>query len=192
MIRYIFFAAILFLYACNNSSEQAAATQDTIAEERPDFFPVTSYIKGQIHDINQKGLTPIKYTTINDKTDSVMVKFENINDLCKEFLQPEIDSSNLIDLFTETKFLDQTVNAFTFTYDPKKKLPDTVMLKHWDVYVDPETGKVKRVYIIKSAGQNKTLQLTWQSNEWFKTTSIITDVNGESRIEKEEKISWDY
>jgi len=110
----------------------------------------------------------------------------------KEFLQPEIDSANLVPFFTETKFLDQTINAFTFTYDPKIQLPDSVNLKHWDVYIDPETSKVKRVYIIKRSGENKILQLTWQSNEWCKTTTIITTPDGISKIEKEEKISWDY
>jgi hypothetical protein len=191
MIRYLLATAIILLSACNNSTTQSVSPQTT-KEEKPSFFPVTAYIKGQILEMREKGQTPIKYTSINEKTDSVMVKFEELNALCKEFLEPQIDSANLVDLFTESKFFDQTINAFTFTYEPKTQLADSLTLKRWDVYVDPETGKVKRVYIIKSAGQNKTLQLTWQSNEWFKTTTITTNADGTSAIEKEEKISWDY
>ena len=191
MIRYLLATAIILLSACNNSTTQSVSPQTT-TEEKPSFFPVTAYIKGQILEMREKGQTPIKYTSINEKTDSVMVKFEELNALCKEFLEPQIDSANLVDLFTESKFFDQTINAFTFTYEPKTQLADSLTLKRWDVYVDPETGKVKRVYIIKSAGQNKTLQLTWQSNEWFKTTTITTNADGTSAIEKEEKISWDY
>lgn len=189
MIRYFFGAALILFYACNNNTPQKTVA---LPEEKLSFFPVTSYIKGQIHDINEKGLTPIKYITINNRTDSVMVKFENLNESVKEFLTPEIDTANLAPFFTETKFLDQTINAFTFTYDPKKQLPDSIKLKHWDVYIDPETSKVKRVYLIKSNGENKTLQLTWQSNQWCNITTIINNPDGSSIIEKEEKISWDY
>ena len=192
MIRYLLSATIVLLIACNNNTSRQNIPQNIAAEEKPSFFPVTSYIKGQIHDIKEKGLTPIKYITINNQTDSAMVKLEGLHELLKEFLQPEIDSANLVPFFTETKFLDQTINAFTFTYDPKIQLPDSVNLKHWDVYIDPETSKVKRVYIIKRSGENKILQLTWQSNEWCKTTTIITTPDGISKIEKEEKISWDY
>jgi hypothetical protein len=192
MIRYLFSAALILLSACSNNPTPQASSQNTSAAENPNFFPVTAYIKGQIHDIRQKGLTPIKYTTVNNQTDSVMVKLDQLNELCNEFLQPEIDTANLISFFTETKFLDQTINAFTFTYEPKTLLPDSIPLKHWDVYIDPETSKVKRIYIIKAISKSKTLQLTWQSNEWFKTTTIRTNPDGSSTVEKEERISWNY
>jgi hypothetical protein len=71
-------------------------------------------------------------------------------------------------------------------------LHDSVVLKHWDVYIDPETNKVKRVYLVKKINKNTSLQLTWQSNEWFKTTTITSGTDGIEKVEKEEKISWDY
>ena len=194
MRLYLLSAALLFLNACNNSTPEKKVMQnnaDTVIEN-PSFFPVTDYLKGQIYDIKQKGLTPIKYTTVNGHTDSVMIKFDQLNELLKAFLQPEIDSANLVPYFNETKFLDQSIDAFTFTYEAKSQLPDTLLLRHWDVYVEPETGKVKRIYIIKKEAANKTLQLTWQSDKWCKTTTIINNPDGTAAIEKEEKISWDY
>ncbi len=192
MKLYILIFFVVLLYSCGNNSSETKTTAVNTGQEKPNFFPVTAYLKGQIHEIKEKGLTPIKYTTINNHTDSVMVKLDSINILCKEFLQPEIDSTNLINFFTEAKFLDQTIDAFTFTYDAKTNIPDSVQLIRWDVYVDPETSKVRRVYITKKSGSNKILQLTWQSNQWFKIVTIASAADGTSTIEKEEKISWDY
>jgi hypothetical protein len=191
MKLYFLILSAVLLCACGNNNPEAT-TAVSKAEEKPSFFPVTSYLKGQLYDIKAKGVTPIKYTTINNHTDSVMVKLDSLNALCKEFLHPEIDSVNLINFFTEAKFLDQTVDAFTFTYDAKKNIPDSIQLIHWDVYVEPETSKVRRVYITKKGDSNKILQLTWQSNKWFKIVTIVSNKDGTSTVEKEEKISWDY
>jgi len=190
-MKYFFILGIAGIISCNNTNT-APEVQNQPAAEKPNFFPVTSYLKGQVYDINQKGLTPVKYTTINNHTDSEMVKLDKLGGMLTAFLQPEIDSTNLVALYKESKFLDQTTNAFTFSYDPKTKLPDSVALLHWDVYVDPESGKVKRIYMVKKGAGNKTLQLTWQSNEWCKTVTIATDAGGNTAVEKEEKISWDY
>ena len=192
MKLYFLILSSALLCACGNNSSEIKPTPVSKVEEESSFFPVTSYLKGQLYDIKAKGVTPIKYTTINNRTDSVMVKLDSLNILCKEFLQPEIDSTNLINFFTESKFLDQTVDAFTFTYDAKKNIPDSIQLIHWDVYVEPETIKVRRVYITKKGDSNKILQLTWQSNQWFKIVTIISNKDGTSTVEKEEKISWDY
>jgi hypothetical protein len=192
MTRYFLIAAILLLNACNSSEEKTAAATNTAVEEKPSFFPVTAYLKGQIREIKEKGITPIKYVTINNHTDSVFVTFAELDEVMKEFLHPVIDTANLIPFFTESKFLDQSINAFTFTYEPKAQVPDSILLTHGDVYIEPEISKVKRIYLVKKGAANKTLQLTWQSNEWCKTTTIITSPNGTSAVEKEEKISWVY
>ncbi len=154
------------------------------------FFPVTAFIKGQIHDIKEKGITPMLYSTSNNHTDSAAIKFEALDTLLKEFLQPVIDTTNLIAYFTENKFLDQSINAFTFTYDAKPNLPDSIKLTHWDVYIDPETNKVKRVYMIKKNAGNKTVQLTWLSNLWCQTTTLANNTNGSFNVVSEEKILW--
>lgn len=177
----------------NNNTQTAAAAQGAdSAVKKQIFFRVTAYLKGQLQYVKQHGVTPIKYTTMNGRTDSAFINFGDIDSLAKEFTQTLIDSTNLVGLFSESKFLDQTINTFTYTYDPKQPLPDSVQLLHWDVYVDPDKGNVKRVYIIKKSSEGKTLQLTWVNNEWFKTTTIKTNTDGSTSVEKEEKISWVY
>ena len=193
MTRYLLAATIILLSACNNNATEKSVAQDTaVAQEKPNFIPVTSFIKGQMHEITERGITPEKFITINDHTDSALVKFDSLTDFIQEFLQPRIDSANLTPFFSESKFLDQTINAFTFTYNPKTILPDSIPLTHWDVYIDPETSKIKRVYMTKKSSTNKILQLTWQSNEWCQIITISNNPDGSSKVEKEEKVLWVY
>jgi len=184
-------AITLIFLSCNNKSAPVEEQKEAVVE-KPSFFPVTSYIKGQLYEIRAKSVNPLKYTTINNHTDSAWLKIEDIEDAVKEFLHPEIDSVNLASLFTEKKFLDQSINAYTFTYDATAQLPDSMLLKRWDVYIDPPTGKVRRIYMVKNISDTKMLQLTWQSDKWCKITTITTDEKGVSAVEKEEKITWDF
>jgi hypothetical protein len=185
-------ACNLFLYSCNDSGKSEVVTPDKDTAAPQKFFPVTAYIKGELFNIKKSGINPLKYTTVNDKTDSVWLKIEELDSALQEFLQPEIDSANLISLFTEKSFMDQSIDAVTFTYDPTTILPDSMKLKHWDVYIDPKSSKVKRIYMVKDVDANKILQLTWISNQWCKIVSIVTDEKGESKIEKEEKFILDF
>lgn len=131
------------------------------------------------------------YTTVKGRTDSSWLKAENFEKEMAAFLEIEIDTSNLKDLFSEKRFLDQTLNAYTFTYDPKSTLPDSLALQHWDVYVDPTTNKVKRIYLITKNNDRKQRQLTWQSDKWCKIITIVTDKDN-SVVEKEVLIKWDF
>jgi len=194
MRKYTWIALMLVINACSNNNTQSTIPDATTAQadEKPNFIRVTSFIKGQFIAIREKMLTPIKYITINEHTDSTFLKFEDIDNQLKDFVQPVIDSANLSTLFTETKFVDRTINAITFTYDPKGNLPDSMPLRHWDVYVEPETGNITRVYMVKKLSGNKIQQLTWLTGQWCKITTIVQHADGSSSVEKEEKISWDY
>lgn len=187
-----FLAFIVFFSSCNNSTDKTknkTVNTDTVQQK---FFPVTSFIKGEIFEIKKSGINPLKYTTLNNHTDSVWLKIEELNTAVSEFLSPVIDTANLTTLFTEKSFLDQSINAITLTYEPAANLPDSMKLKRWDVYIDPETQKIKRIYMVKEISNTKVLQLTWVSKQWCKITSIITDLNGVSTVEKEVKLNWDF
>jgi hypothetical protein len=191
-LLFLLLAITLFSFSCSNSGKSGEIATIKVAPEKQHFFPVTAYLKGEIYNIKQNGINPLKYTTINDHTDSVWLKIEELDAAFQEFLNPEIDSVNLITLFTEKSFMDQTINAITLTYESSVTLPDSLQLKHWDVYIDPESNKVKRIYMVKEISKTKTLQLTWVNNQWCKIISIVTDETGLSKIEKEEKLIWDF
>ena len=96
--------------------------------------------------------------------------------------------------FVGKSFLDQTINAFTFSYDAKTKLPDSIKLIHWDVYVDPQKNDIQRVYMVKDENidaAHVTTQLTWQSNKWFSVRTITQPPGKEPEV-KEEILKWDF
>lgn len=190
------FSLICILTGCHHyksdSRNGVRVLPDTTIDEDTHFFPVTSYIKGQMFEIRDKGVNPLKYTTVQGHTDSVWLKLTDLEPAMHEFLTPVIDTANMSKLFKETRFLDQSINAYSFTYEPFKQLPDSITIRHWDVYIDPETNKVKRVYIIKELPGNKILQLTWVGGKWCKIVTIATHAGGITSIEKEERIIWDF
>ncbi len=184
-------AVTLFLCSCGSSEEKTSSqnvvTKDTISN----FFKVTSFLKGQIFEIKNGGTTPIRKTIINNKVDSSWVKMESMDSLFAEFLTPLIDSANLKETFVEKRFLDQTVNAFTFSYDPINISKNDFAFDRWDVYVDPDNQKVKRIYLLKKVNENSKLLLTWQAGKWCKIITLVTN-NNKTAVSKEETITWKY
>lgn len=192
-------SVLMILSSCDSNPGKPGNTPvkpaaDTVNKTRkePRFFPVTDYLEGQLFDLGQRGITPLKYITIKGRTDSTWLKPNEIRVAVREFLEPRIDSVNLVSFFTEKKFMDQTLDAVTFTYEPTGKLPDSMKLEQWTVYINPETGKVKRIYMVKQGPGNTTLQLTWLSDKWCKITTFSGDAAGSQVVEREEKINWDF
>lgn len=185
---------ILFLFpGCSEQKPQTDKQTSKDSAKKQTFFPVTDYIRGQLKEIDSLPVTPLKILIDNGRQDSMWMKKEDIRPFAEPFLHPEIDTSNFKDLFTEKSFLDQTINAFTFSYDPAGKLPDTLQLRRWDVYIDPINNRIKRIYIIKEVNTNgllQTLQLTWKSNQWCKITTI-TEQPGQPADIKEQVMKWD-
>jgi hypothetical protein len=171
----------------NNTNTTTASSSDTTTN----FFPVTTYLKGEIFGIKNGGVTPLRKITIGTKVDSSWIKMEELETVFAEFLTPIIDTANVKDLFTEKRFLDQTLDAFTFTYEPKNEKGLAFPFTHWDVYVDPETQKVRRIYLVKKEGADKELQLTWVSGKNCKIVTLVTQ-NGKTTIAKEDKTIWRF
>jgi len=157
-------------------------------------LPVTSFLKGQLLEIDSMATTPLKITAENGKTDSVWLKLKDIRLAAAPFLTPVIDSATMTSLFSEKSFLDQTINAYTFTHDPKVKLPDSMDLRHWDVYMSPQTNTITRIYMVKEKTEQNVkiiTQLTWFSNKWFSIRTITQTPGKEPEI-KEEKMIWNF
>ncbi len=197
-MRILYFLPILLflLVSCGQQkkidTKPVAVNLDSVLDQgSPVFFPVTNYIKGQVYEIINKGINPLKIVS-GPRPDSTWVKIETLNEAIADFLTPVIDTANMLTLFTEKKFMDQTLDAITLTYDPVKNLPDSFALQHWDVYIDPNTNSVKRIYMVKKISPKKTLQLTWQSNKWCKMVTIAEDASGNSFVEREVNIKWDF
>ena len=158
------------------------------------FFPVTSFLKGQLILLDSIQVTLLQVNSKGGKSDSLWLPREKIRPLLQPFIADVIDNEKLAPFFKESKFNDQSTAAITFTYDPRTAIPDSIAIRHWDVYVNPETGTVKRVYILKTVTVNNqvyTQQLTWQTDKWAKLVNILNKPGGQSEIESEMRLIWD-
>jgi hypothetical protein len=201
-MKKLFFSILIFiLISCNNNTENTtsattAVSAPAINEAKKDsFFPVTSFIRGQFRSFDSLLVTPLHTTVVNDKTDSVWIKQNALIPLLKDFLSPEIKETNLTSFFKEASFNDQTINAVTFTYDPSATLPDSISLRHWDVYIDPESGGISKIYLVKQLkgkDGNITQQLTWKTNKWAGINTILNKPDGSSVLLKAEKFIWNF
>ena len=190
----VILASVLFCCACHQKEQKQTTAPQPISEEPVSFFPVTEYFLGQLKIIDTLPVTPLEIIFHDDKSDSIWLKRKDIRDLAKPFLAQVIDSALLSKYFAGKSFLDQTVNAFTFSYDPKGQLPDSIKLKHWDVYVDPQKNNVRRVYIVqedKVNGIPLTTQLTWESDKWF-SVRTIEQPPGKEPVVKEQILKWSF
>ena len=184
---------VFLLLGCKSKKVETKKAEAPVASVVQDenYFPVTVYIKGQINDIRLNAVNPLRLDVKGSRTDSSWLKVESLDTVFNDFLSPVIDTANFKKLFSESKFLDNSIGAYTWTYEPMGALPDTQSLKKWTVYVDPSTNKVTRIFMVKGLKDNTQLQLTWLSDSCSKVLKI-KDSAGQAVIEKETIIKWDF
>lgn len=164
-------------------------------EEKVDVFPVTDFLLGQINEISKMPVTLLKVIKHNSFQDSQWVSRDSIGSLAIPFLSPVIDSIHFQENYSAHSFLDQTVDAFTFTYDALKVNSDSFPLTHVDVYVDPDSRKVKRIYMVKEKnedGNNKMQQLTWNTEDGFIIRTILQGKSYSISKIIEERVTWKF
>ena len=192
MIRiFSLFFVLSTLISChqneNTAIEKNELTEVDTTPEAPSFFPLGNFIKGQIVDIKNSGINPIKITTINNLPDTSWINVEAFEKIFGEFYSPFIDSTSLQPFFIENKFFDQTLNAITLTYTSVGNVPDSIPWKYWNIYIEPETNKITRIFMVKSLSIDRTRQLTWIPGVSAKAVTISP--NG---AEDEINIKWSY
>lgn len=193
IFKYPVFGLLIIFSACH-SKENTELQLTKPDKEVETIFPVTDFLKGQLRELDTMPVTPLKTVTINGKTDSIWQKRDSIRVFAAPFLTPVIDSISMSPYFSEKSFLDQTINAITFSYDAKIKLPESLKLRHWDVYIDPQRGTVQRIYMVKESEEGNasiTRQFTWKANQWCSIRTIKQEAGKVPEI-KEEKLTWDF
>jgi hypothetical protein len=178
----------LLLAACNNPSGH----QETkMTNDNQEYFPVTSFLSGQVNMVDSLQLPVLRFTTINGVTDTVLLSIAEFRALAQEFLKP--DFSELHEHYTEAGFADQSIPSVTLTYSTPDK---ALELKRVDVIIDPKPefgDKVKSIYMEKIIHKDDTLitkKLYWKTNKNFQI--ITSKQTGElPAINSHIKVSWD-
>ncbi len=196
MNKYLWVLLFIVIASCNtgNNSTKENVSHQTEEKEERIYFPVTAFIMGQVIDINERGVSPIKINSHDGKSDTTFIKLSDFKNEIKDFIEPSIDSSFIDHYFSEKKFLDQTLNEVTVMYEPKNILPDSLQWLSWNVYINPETKKVDKIYLNKRISKECKKQLIWKSA--LKSCSIVTIIEGaetnNATIKNEQLIKWDY
>ncbi|MES2850005.1 MAG: hypothetical protein V4685_13180 [Bacteroidota bacterium] len=196
----VLFCHCLFLFSCsqNKNNGNATAVNDTTktpaTTENTSFIPVTSILQSELNKLDSVQVTILQITTVNNKQDSAWLPADKVKPKLEGFLFPVIDDKTMAALFKETTFNDEGTEAVTFMYDPKTTLPDSMTLRRWDVYFDPNRNKIRRVYMVKQVKENNILatqQFTWQTGKWAKIVTINNDKNAVNPVINEIKWIWD-
>ncbi|MEO6187215.1 MAG: hypothetical protein ABIO82_01245 [Ginsengibacter sp.] len=193
LFKVVIFTLFVFSGACGRQ-EQKLVPREITPEPEIVYFPVTDFIMGQLSELDKAPVTPLRLDINGNHVDSTWLKREDIRRLAQPFLHPLFDSLSMAAFFDGKSFLDQTLNAYTFSYDARENKPDSIKLKHLDVYIDPQKNSVSRIYMLKEDRVDSTpvtMQLTWKTGKWFNVRSI-TQLPGKEPIVKEEIVKWDF
>lgn len=186
---------ILLLLACNQQKETPAVAFEKAPPPPPEtldtYFPVTNYVLGEISNIQTLFVNPLKLTTIKGKTDSVWLDPKNMDAEFKDFLNPVIDTGNMKGIYKEDKFEDASIESYVFSYAPYDKIPDSLNLLRWDVYVSTLSQRVTSVFWSKDLKNGKQQQLIWNSGKNCKITELHQE-KGEVIIDREIIIKWSF
>lgn len=186
-MKFIFFClTIFFVYACNQQKNDPAKP---VAEAGPDstnYFPVTNFLRGQLHDVQTIGVTPLKIFQTNKGSDSTWLTLDDFEKEMQPFLTPEIDTANMKPFFSQESFFDGTLNLFTFSYTAKPNAAADLKGLQWTVYTSPYDDQVKQIYIEKEHGKERT-QLTWFTGKRFEIRKIDDD-----KVQEKISVIWKF
>lgn len=137
------------------------------------FFPVVSFIRGQVIDIDTSLYRIIKIETQDNHTDTQYIKREDFKTYAKDFTDlPDISSDKLKDDYEETKTYDDVLKSFILTYSTQVKENE---IQKEDVMIDPEpdengNSKVRSIIVDVWPSHGDTIihkSLLWQTNKRF-------------------------
>ena len=185
---FLIFISAFFISSCKNK-------KTTNKEENAGFFPVLSFIKSQVAQVDTSVFRIIKVVQKNNATDTIYLKREEFREAAKDFLSiPDISSDELKEDYTETRLYDADLQQVILNYMPKKNDKEITRL---DVMIkpDPNGDKVNSIFInrinnIKDTTIHKIL--FWQVDKRFKIVTISQAPNAPEKNETIEVIWNDY
>lgn len=182
--------AILVVISFTDCKPKEKPKENVAAKEtKKEFLPVIEFLAGEIKHVDTVPYTLVKYTTINEHTDSVIINRPEFRNMTNEFLEINIRDDKYKDSYDETSFADNSTGTASFTYVSRS--PD-LKLSKVDAYVNPESQKITRLYLERNYNNGDTAvtkKLLWQTTGNFIIITMKNINNKESVMQ--EKIVWD-
>lgn len=182
----ILILTVFWLISCGSGSETPEFEQ---ADKT--FFPVHSFVKSELAEIDSLPIAVFKYFSRDGKTDTSIIEKNLFRSQTEELINPDITAPDLKNLYKETVYQDNSINAITLSYVPKDQ---EAIIRKIDVYVNPENEKVKYIYIEKSedkADSNFTRKMIWTAGKHFQVSTVVS-VNNRMVSSFQEKYSWGF
>jgi len=182
----LLFIVILFI--------SGACKQKKSSDSKEDFFPVLSFLKSQVAQIDTS-LFSIKKIIITDSihSDTTFVPREEFRNLAKDFLEiPDLTGSMYKKRYTEEKFYDENLNRVIITYTPNKSEAEELQKQEVLITPDPSGDKVNSI-IIESVINNKDSfllkRMFWQVDKSFQV-SITSQKQAQPETNHILKVTW--
>jgi ABC-type uncharacterized transport system auxiliary subunit len=166
-------------------------------DDESKFFPVLSFIKGQVKNIDTSLYRIVKVETIDSASTTTYIKREEFQKYAKDFLDlPDISSEKWMDDYEETKMFDDVLNNVILTYTTTK--PDNEVRRE-DVMLEPTNAsgnsEVKNIIINTLQSNNDSTiekNMVWYVNKRFTVVTKIQKSNRPEKIKKLELIWNDF
>ncbi len=161
--------------------------------ENTSFFPVLSFIKSQVAEVDTSVYPILKIVTVDSLSDTVYIKREEFRQYANDFLtMPDISAKKSTDDYLETKLYDEDLKMVILNYMPKDVNKE---IRREEVMIEPgqqSDDKVKTIIIdqlITNKDSSIQKNMLWQVDKHFQVIKIISKINQAEKIEKL-KVVW--
>lgn len=179
----LFTALCAFGISCGEPAEEGSI------QENKDFYPVSAHIHSELALIDSLPVAVFLYREEDGRKDTTIVDKQAFRVLAEAIPQPDITKEPLKKSYTESVYMDATLNLVTMSYAPKSESGE---IRKIDVYINPDTEKVKRIYVEKRlSGGDSTIvrKIVWTSGQQLQVTSLVTREGQQEKV-IQEKYSW--
>ena len=162
-------------------------------EENKSFFPVLSFIKSQVAEVDTSVYPIFKIVTVDSLSDTVYIRREEFRQYANDFLtMPDISAKKWNDDYQETKLYDEDLKRVILNYMPKDVNQE---IRRQEVMIEPgqqSEDKVRTIIIERVVtNEDSTIQknMLWQVDKHFQVVTVTTKKNQPEKIEKL-KVIW--
>ena len=162
-------------------------------EKEEAFFPVLSFLKSQVKNIDTSVYPLMKIVTIDSVSDTAYIKREDFHSYANDFISiPDISSGKLKDQYVETKLYEEALKQAVLDYTAKN--PNAEIRREEVMLVPDENtgGHVKSIFIsrwINSPDSTVQKNMYWQVDKRFQIVTIIQKKDQPDKI-KTVQIIW--
>lgn len=182
MIRvYACMAILALLVSCKEKKK----SPDVPAEQ---FFPVTSYLKGELAKMDTSLATFYKIETADGKSDTTPIRNVDVKRFARDFATlPDISADSLKNDYQVSHDYDDMLGSFVFMFTTKEDHP----VRREDVVLDPQPnaqGKndIQSIFVeLWEAKGDTTVRknMLWNAGRDFQVTTV-TEAGGTEKTKK--------